>query len=66
MRCTQSNGCSMLGGPCPSCEPDDPSQEMSEKEKADLQVWLRHGRIGTGRGYQAEVERAYRIEADSQ
>jgi len=39
--------------------------EMTEQEKADLQVWLRHGRIGTGRGYQAEVARAYQIEAES-
>jgi hypothetical protein len=29
----------------------------------DLQLWLRHGRIGTGRGYEAEVERARQIEA---
>jgi hypothetical protein len=36
------------------------SQEM--RERADLQVWIRHGRIGTGRGYQAEVERAKRLE----
>lgn len=30
----------------------------------DIQVWIRHGRIGTGRGYQEEVERAKRIEAE--
>jgi len=37
---------------------------MSVEEFDDLQAWLRHGRIGTGRGYKAEVERAKRIEAD--
>ena len=31
---------------------------MSVEEFDDLQAWLRHGRIGTGRGYKAEVERA--------
>jgi hypothetical protein len=31
-------------------------------EYDDLQVWLRHGRIGTGRGYQQEVERAKAID----
>lgn len=36
--------------------------EMQERE--DLQVWIRHGRIGSGRGYQEEVERAKKIEAD--
>lgn len=49
-----------------------------EKEKAaaacglsvqaydDLQIWIRHGRIGTGRTYQEEVERAKRIDAERQ
>jgi len=41
-----------------------PPQKMTEQEKADLQVWLRWGRIGTGRSYQEEVQRAYRIEAE--
>lgn len=36
--------------------------EMQERE--DLQAWIRHGRIGTGRGYQEEVERAKKIEAE--
>lgn len=43
---------------------DGIAQPMTDQEKADLQVWLLHGRIGTGRGYQAEVARAYRIEAE--
>lgn len=32
-------------------------------EYDDLQIWLRHGRIGMGRGYQQEVERSRQIEA---
>lgn len=39
------------------------SKIMSPEQLDDLQVWLRHGRIGTGRGYQAEVQRAREIEA---
>ncbi|MET4289207.1 hypothetical protein [Bradyrhizobium sp. LA6.12] len=30
----------------------------------DLQVWIRHGRIGVGRTYQQEVDRSRRIEAE--
>ena len=30
----------------------------------DLQVWIRHGRIGIGRTYQQEVDRARTIERD--
>jgi hypothetical protein len=30
----------------------------------DLQIWIRHGRIGRGTSYQQEVERAKQIEAD--
>lgn len=30
----------------------------------DLQIWLRHGRNGTGRTYQQEVERARKIEGE--
>jgi hypothetical protein len=37
--------------------------KMTPAELDDLQAWLRHGRIGTGRGYQAEVERSRAIEA---
>lgn len=36
---------------------------MTEAEYDDLQIWLRHGRIGIGQTYQQEVERARRIEA---
>lgn len=36
---------------------------MSKDARDDLRLWLRHGRIGTGRGYQAEVQRAREIEA---
>lgn len=43
---------------------DPPAREMTDQERADLNVWLLHGRIGTGRGYQEEVARAYRIEAE--
>ena len=38
---------------------------LSPHESADLQVWLRHGRVGRGRGYHAEVDRAKKIEADA-
>jgi len=41
-----------VNGLCPKCADD-------------LQVWLRHGRIGTGRSYQHEVERSRKIEADT-
>jgi hypothetical protein len=37
--------------------------KLTEKEKEDLQIWLRWGRIGTGRSYEEEVERARKIEA---
>lgn len=37
--------------------------KLTEKEKEDLQIWLRWGRIGTGRTYEQEVERARKIEA---
>ncbi|GEC56823.1 hypothetical protein [Bradyrhizobium phage ppBeUSDA76-2] len=37
---------------------------MTEAEYDDLQIWLRHGRIGVGRTYQQEVERSRRIEAE--
>lgn len=37
---------------------------MTEAEYDDLQIWLRHGRVGVGRTYQQEVERSRRIEAD--
>lgn len=37
-------------------------KEMRERD--DLQAWIRHGRIGTGRGYQSEVERAKKIDAE--
>lgn len=37
---------------------------MCEKCADDLQIWLRHGRIGTGRTYQEEVERSRKIEAE--
>jgi hypothetical protein len=37
---------------------------LTAREYDDLQVWLRHGRIGTGRGYQEEVERAKKIETE--
>lgn len=40
------------------------SHAMTAKERDDLQIWIRHGRIGTGRGYQAEVARARQIEAE--
>lgn len=43
---------------------DAASHGMTPKELDDLHVWLRHGRIGMGRGYQEEVARARRIEAD--
>jgi hypothetical protein len=52
-------------------ENPDNVQEMERKAAAlgltlqeydDLQVWLRHGRIGIGRTYQQEVERARKIE----
>ena len=51
----------------------DNVQEMERKAAAigltfqeydDLQIWLRHGRIGTGRTYQQEVERSRKIEAE--
>ncbi len=38
---------------------------MTASERDDLQAWLRHGRIGTERGYQDEVAGARRIEVDS-
>lgn len=41
----------------------DVSHGMTPAELDDLQIWLRHGRIGTGRGYQEEVARSRRIEA---
>lgn len=44
--------------------PKSTETPMTETERNDLQLWIRHGRIGTGRGYQAEVDRARRIEAD--
>lgn len=37
---------------------------LTVSEYDDLQIWLRHGRIGTGRTYQQEVERSRRIEAE--
>lgn len=37
---------------------------MTEAEYDDLQVWIRHGRVGVGRTYQQEVDRARRIEAE--
>lgn len=37
-------------------------REAARKDAEDLQIWLRYGRIGTGRGYAAEVERARKIE----
>jgi hypothetical protein len=40
--------------------PNDWEEREAER---DLQLWIRHGRIGTGRGYQSEVERAKEIEA---
>jgi hypothetical protein len=46
--------------------PSDWDEREAERKAAeDLQIWLRHGRIGTGRGYAAEVERARKIEAAS-
>lgn len=36
---------------------------MTVKEYDDLQIWMRHGRIGRGFTYQQEVERARKIEA---
>ena len=33
------------------------------REQDNLQAWIRHGRIGTGRGYQQEVQRAHELEA---
>lgn len=30
----------------------------------DLQLWIRHGRVGIGRTYEQEVERAKKIEAE--
>jgi hypothetical protein len=38
---------------------------LTKLEYDDLQVWLRHGRIGCGRGYQDEVEKAKKIEAEA-
>lgn len=40
------------------------SHGMTVAEIDDLQIWIRRGRIGTGRGYHAEVERARAIEAE--
>lgn len=37
---------------------------LTVQEHKDLQVWLRHGRIGTGRSYQEEVARSYKVEAE--
>ena len=37
---------------------------LTVQEYEDLQVWIRHGRIGRGTSYQQEVERAKRIEAE--
>lgn len=37
---------------------------LTVAEYDDLQIWLRHGRVGIGRTYQQEVERARRIEAE--
>jgi hypothetical protein len=57
------------GAECKSCcgakrvlPGDVYARPMTEQEKADLQVWLRHGRIGIGRSYQEEVARAYRLD----
>lgn len=36
---------------------------LTVKEYEDLQIWLRHGRIGRGLTYQQEVQRAKKIEA---
>lgn len=36
---------------------------LTVQEHEDLKVWLIHGRIGIGRSYQEEVERAKKIEA---
>jgi hypothetical protein len=36
---------------------------MTLSEYDDLQIWLRHNRIGVGRTYQQEVERSRQIEA---
>jgi len=37
---------------------------MTLHEYDDLQIWLRHGRVGVGRTYQQEVERSKRIESE--
>lgn len=37
---------------------------ITEAEYDDLQLWIRHGRVGIGRTYQQEVERSRRIEAE--
>lgn len=65
------NGHYPTGDECKSClgakrvlPGDGIARPMTDQEKADLQVWLRHGRIGTGRGYQEEVARAYRIKSE--
>jgi hypothetical protein len=36
---------------------------LTVQEYDDLQIWLRHGRVGRGLTYQQEVERAKKIEA---
>lgn len=65
------NGHYPNGTECKSCcgakrvlPGDGIAKDMTDQEKADLQVWLRYGRIGTGRSYQEEVARALRIEAE--
>ena len=37
---------------------------LSVQEYKDLQVWIRHGRIGRGATYQQEVERAKKVEQE--
>jgi ribulose-5-phosphate 4-epimerase/fuculose-1-phosphate aldolase len=37
---------------------------LTVQEYNDLQIWIRHGRIGRGTTYQHEVERAKKIEAE--
>lgn len=36
---------------------------LTIQEYDDLQIWLKHGRIGRGLGYDQEVERAKEIDA---
>jgi hypothetical protein len=63
----EPQGAEVTAAKCGECQQPATSLNsngMCEKCAEDLQIWLRHGRIGVGRSYQEEVARARRIEAE--